>query len=150
MSKRLWIASIFLLLAFAFSSTNLFAQLTADASLVGVVKDSTGAVVAGASVKLESAGTGATRETSTNGAGEYRFELVPAGTYKVTISMAGFQTHVMDRVVLAVGQTTTNNATLAVGQQTQTVTVEGSTPLVNTEQTDVGTAVTPQEVKTCP
>jgi outer membrane receptor protein involved in Fe transport len=149
MSKRLWVASI-LLLAFAFNSSNLFAQLTADASLAGVVKDSSGAVVAGASVKLESAATGATRQTSTNAAGEYRFDLVPAGTYKVTISMAGFETHVMERVVLAVGQTTTNNATLAVGQQTQTVTVEGSSPLINTEQTDVGTAVTPQEVDNLP
>jgi carboxypeptidase family protein/TonB-dependent receptor-like protein len=148
MPKQLWIASIFLLVAV--SNSNLFAQLTADASLAGVVKDSTGAVVADARVKLESTGTGATRETTTNAAGEYRFDLVPAGTYKVTIAMAGFQTQVMEKVVLAVGQTTTNNATLAVGQQTQTVTVEGSTPLINTEKTDVGTAVTPQQVENLP
>src|SRR5689334_16848721 len=124
MPKQLWIASIFLLVAV--SNSNLFAQLTADASLAGVVKDSTGAVVADARVKLESTGTGATRETTTNAAGEYRFDLVSAGTYRVTISMAGFQTQVLEKVVLAVGQTTTNNATLAVGQQTQTVMVEGS------------------------
>jgi hypothetical protein len=148
MAKQLWIASIFLLIAV--SNSDLFAQLTADASLAGVVKDTTGAVVADARVKLESTGTGATRETTTNAAGEYRFDLVPAGTYKVTISMAGFQTQVMEKVVLAVGQTTTNNATLAVGQQTQTVTVEGSTPLINTEKTDVSTAVTPQEVENLP
>jgi hypothetical protein len=148
MAKQLWIASIFLLIAS--SDSNVFAQLTADASLQGVVKDSSGAMVADARVKLESTSTGATRETSTNTAGEYRFDLVPAGTYKVTISLAGFQTQVMERVVLAVGQTTTNNATLAVGQQTQTVTVEGSTPLINTEKTDVGTAVTPQEVENLP
>jgi hypothetical protein len=148
MLKRLWIASILLLIAF--NSSNLFAQLTADASLAGVVRDSSGAVVSDARVKLESTGTGATRETKTNTAGEYRFDLVSAGTYKVTISMAGFQTQVMEKVVLAVGQTTTNNATLAVGQQTQTVTVEGTTPLINTEQTDVGTAVTPQEVENLP
>ena len=121
MPKQLWIASLFLLIAV--SNSNLIAQLTADASLAGVVKDSTGAVVADARVKLQSTATGATRETSTNAAGEYRFDLVSAGMYRVTISMAGFQTQVMEKVVLAVGQTTTNNATLAVGQQTQTVTV---------------------------
>jgi outer membrane receptor protein involved in Fe transport len=148
MLKRLCIASIFLLIAF--SNSNLFAQVTADASLAGVVKDSSGAVVSDARVKLESTGTGATRETKTNTAGEYRFDLVSAGTYKVTISMAGFQTQVMEKVVLDVGQTTTGNATLAVGQQTQTVTVEGTTPLINTEQTGVGTAVTPQEVENLP
>jgi outer membrane receptor protein involved in Fe transport len=150
MSKRFWIPSLFLLLAFAFTSSNLFAQLTADASLAGVVRDSSGALVAGASVKLESTTTGVTRETSTNAAGEYRFDLVPAGTYKVTVSMTGFETHVMQGVVLAVGQTTTNNATLSVGQQTQTITVEGSSPLINTEQTDIGTAVTPQQVENLP
>jgi Carboxypeptidase regulatory-like domain/TonB dependent receptor len=148
MPKQLWIASIFLLVAVI--NSNLFAQLTADASLAGVVKDSTGAVVADARVKLESTGTRAIRETTTNAQGEYRFDLVPAGTYKVTISMAGFQTEAMEKVVLAVGQTTTNNATLAVGQQSQTVTVEGSTPLINTEKTDVSLAVTPQQVENLP
>jgi hypothetical protein len=148
MPKQLWIPAILLLIASM--GSNLFAQLTSDASLQGVIKDSTGAVVAGARVKLESTATGVTRETSTNPTGEYRFDLVPAGMYKVTISMAGFETQVMEKVVLAVGQNTTNNATLAVGQQSQTVTVEGSSPLINVEKTDVGTAVTPQEVENLP
>ncbi len=139
----------FLLIAFSVGNI-LFAQVTADAGLQGVVKDSTGASIADARVRLESKATGAVRETATNTAGEYRFDLVSPGTYKVTISMAGFETQVMDNVVLAVGQTTTGNANLSIGQQSQTITVEGTTPLVNTEKTDVSLPVSPQEVENLP
>ena len=133
-----------------FSCATARAQLTADASLAGVVKDSSGAVVAIAKVTLESAATGATRETNTNSEGEYRYDLVAPGKYKVTISAAGFHTNVIENLTLAVGQTTTNNATLEVGQQNQTVTVESSASIVNTEKTDVSTSVTPREVEDLP
>ncbi len=128
----------------------LLAQVTADASLTGVVKDSSGAVIADAQVRLERADTGAVREARTNGQGEYRFDLVAPGTYNVTISVAGFQTKLVKNVVLAVGQTLTNNATLDVGQQTQTVTVEATPPLLNAEKTDVSTTITPREVENLP
>jgi outer membrane receptor protein involved in Fe transport len=128
----------------------LLAQVSADSGLTGVVRDTSGAVIAGAHVKLQNKATSAVRETSTNAAGEYRFDLVPPGNYRVTISQAGFATKVLENVVLAVGQTTTNNATLEVGEQTQTVTVEGATPVVDTQKMDVGMAVSPSEVENLP
>ncbi|MBV8553171.1 MAG: TonB-dependent receptor [Acidobacteriaceae bacterium] len=140
----------FLLCLTVFCSANLPAQLTADANLAGAVKDASGAVIAHAHVKLENMATGATRETSSDSAGEYRFNLVAPGNYRVTISMAEFETKVIENVILEVGQTTTNNVTLNVGQQTRMVTVEGAAPLVDTEKTDVSMAVTPHEVEDLP
>lgn len=133
-----------------FSCAPVFAQLTADASLTGTVRDSSGAVIGDAQVRLTSADTGATRDNRTNNAGEYRFDLVAPGKYKLTISAAGFQTRAVENLVLGVGQTTTNNATLEVGQQSQTVTVEATAAVLNAEKTDVSTTVTPREVENLP
>src|SRR5581483_2298761 len=89
---------------------SLLGQVTADANLTGIVKDSSGAVVPNAHVRLQRADTGAVRETLTNGGGEYRFDLVAPGTYNLTFSVSGFQTQVVRGLALAVGQTVTNNA----------------------------------------
>ena len=149
MSTRLygWLGLVCLLL---FGGASLEAQVTADAGLTGVIKDSSGAVISDAQVKLASAETGAVREARTSAQGEYRFDLVAPGTYDVIVSVPGFQTKVIKNLVLAVGQTVTNNATLEVGQQTQTVTVEATPPLLNAEKTDVSTTVTPREVENLP
>lgn len=128
----------------------LFGQVTADANLTGFVRDSSGAVIADAQVRLESVETGAVREARTKADGEYRFDLVSPGSYNLTISASGFQTKLMKNVVLAIGQTVTNNVTLEVGQQTQTVTVEATAPLLNSEKTDVSTTITPHEVENLP
>ncbi len=139
------------LIVFALAgSRTLFAQLTADASVQGVVTDASGGAIANASVKLESPGTGAVRETTSNNAGEYRFELIPAGNYKATVIARGFETQILDNIVLAVSRTTTLNASLTVGQQTQTITVEGGSPVIDTQRTDISLAITPAQVQELP
>ncbi len=137
-------------LLFFVACFSVFAQVTADAGVAGTVKDSTGASVPNAGIKLESAATGALRETHTNDQGEYRFDLVAPGAYTLTISAPGFQTQVVKDLVLAVGQTATNNATLQVGQQSEMVTVESTAPLMNVEKTDISTEITPREVEDLP
>ncbi|MBV9267050.1 MAG: TonB-dependent receptor [Acidobacteriaceae bacterium] len=131
-------------------SAHLFGQVTADASLTGVVTDPAGAAVAGADVRLESASTGAVRQTKTENNGTYRFDLVAPGKYTLTVSSPGFETKVFEGLTLEVGQTTTNNTSLVIGKQTQTVTVEAVPILVNVEKTDVSMTVTPTEVDNLP
>lgn len=145
--KNRWFALMFLTMC---PWISLRAQMTADANLAGAVKDSSGAVIANAHVTLESGATAAVRETQTNTNGEYRFDLLAPGRYKVTISATGFRTQVMENLTLPVGQTTTNNVALEVGQQSQTVTVEASASILNAEKTDVSTSVTPREVEDLP
>ena len=63
-----------------------------SATLVGTVKDLTGAVVGGAKVDARNNATGAVRSTTTDGSGEYSIPNLPAGRYAVTVTVAGFKT----------------------------------------------------------
>src|SRR5258708_16506770 len=134
-----------------FSTGNGFAQATASATLQGTVTDKSGAVVPGAEIKINSADTGLTRSTTTGSSGTYRFDLLPAGTYEVRISLKGFATAVFQNVGLGVSQTTTIDASLTPSQQTEVVTVESNgAPLVDVTKSDVSLPITTQMVQDLP
>jgi hypothetical protein len=65
---------------------------TATGQITGTVKDANGAVLAKARIKVNSAQTGLTRETTTNDEGIYVFPLLPVGLYTVTVEQQGFRT----------------------------------------------------------
>src|SRR4030081_1228945 len=69
----------------------------------GTVTDPSGAVVAGASVKATNAGTGIAQTTSTTGDGEFSFQDLPLGTYKIEVSAAGFRPATVDNVSVTAG-----------------------------------------------
>jgi hypothetical protein len=141
----------FLLLAMLFASFHLNAQVNASGTLLGTVTDKTGAVVPGASVRTTSKATGLSRDAVTNEAGQYRFDLLPSGTYEVRVTLKGFATSVHANVELAVSQTSTVDAMLEPSTQAEIVTVEavGST-LVDTQKTDVSTPINTQEIENLP
>ncbi len=127
------------------------AQVNATGALIGTVTDKSGAVVPGADVKLTSKQTGLARAVTSNEAGQYRFDLLPSGTYEVRISKPGFASAVFDNVGLSVSQTTTIDAALAPSSQTEVVTVESAgAPLVDTERSDVSLPVTTREIEDLP
>ncbi len=139
------------LLCVLLGSAVLHAQVNATGTLIGTVTDKSGAVVPNADVKISSSETGATRESQTNGAGQYRFDLLPAGTYEVRIQAQGFGTAAFEKVGLAVSQTTTIDATLSPSSQTEIVTVESvGAPLVDTEKSDVSLPITSREIQDLP
>ncbi len=78
--------------ALALQTTNSFGQATASGNVQGTVTDSSQAVVTGAQVELSSVSTGAKRSVVTSTSGSYRFDLLPAGHYKVTVSSPSFST----------------------------------------------------------
>ncbi|HEY3940664.1 MAG TPA: TonB-dependent receptor [Bryobacteraceae bacterium] len=146
--KRLWFA---ILLGMLVGGAALEAQVNATATLIGTVTDKSNAVVPGAGIKIVSAETGATREATTNDSGQYRFDLLPVGTYEVTITAHGFGTAVFQKVGLAVSQTTTIDATLSPSSQTAVVTVESTgAPLVDTAKTDVSLPISTREIQDLP
>ena len=150
MQKRITIGVVLLVL-FSFSAGNLFGQLTASATLQGTVSDKSSAVIPGAEVQVSNRQTGLTRTETTSSSGLYVFNLLPAGTYEVKVTVKGFTTGVFQNVELAVGRTTTIDAQLSPSQQAETVTVEASgAALVDLQKTDVSLPITPSDVENLP
>ena len=117
------------------------AQSSTSAQLSGSVTDPSGAVVARAQVLAMNIDTSLELTTTSDSAGNYAFNSVPVGNYKVTASAPGFETLVETGVQLTVGQSATLNLPLKTGGSSETVTVEGGTDLINTTTADLGQTV---------
>src|SRR5579872_939773 len=142
---------IFLMAAALWAVGNLDAQVNATGTLLGTVTDKSGAVVPGANVKATNQETGQSREATTSEAGQYRFDLLPIGTYEVRVTSKGFATALFGHVPLAVSQTTTIDAQLSPSAQAEVITVEASgAALVDVEKTDVSVPITTKEIEELP
>jgi hypothetical protein len=124
---------------------NAFAQATASGTILGTVIDQSQAVVPGAEVVITSKATGERRTAATNGEGDYRVDLLSAGSYSVKVSKVGFTSMVLN-VDLLVGQTATGNATLNPGQMTEIVEITSAAPIVDLDKSGVSQNITPTEV----
>src|SRR5438445_2471544 len=114
-----------------------FAQGTASAALGGTVSDQKGGVIRGATVTVTNKSTGTGRTATTNDNGEYRLDLLPAGSYDIKVSATGFGDMTAENVQLLVGQTSSLNVTMTPGVQTANVTVTEESELVSREKTDI-------------
>jgi hypothetical protein len=119
-------------------------------TIVGTVEDSTGAVVSGAKVTIENTDTSLRRTVTTDAAGEYTAPSLPTGTYLVTAEMAGFKTAALSGIELGVTQRVKIDITLDIGNMTESVTIEASTPLLQTSTSELGTTVEEQQIQTLP
>jgi hypothetical protein len=117
-----------------------------NATITGIVADTTGAMVANANIDLTNTATGQTRATTSNSVGAYRFGNVGYGTYTLTSTAQGFQKFSRTSIVVNVAQTLEENITLAVGSQAQTVTVEADALTVQTESSEVSTLISGEQV----
>jgi hypothetical protein len=115
----------------------------AQASIAGVVKDASGAVLPGVTVEATSPVLiEKTRTAVTDQAGQYRIVDLRAGTYSVTFTLTGFSTIKREGIELSGTFTAVVNADLKVGTLSETITVVGETPIVDTQsvrrQTTIG------------
>src|SRR3990167_3865834 len=138
----------FLLCVGLFVSVGL-AQLP-TATILGVVKDSSGAVVPGSTLTARNVETGQTRTGVSAWDGSYRFSALPVGSYEVRVEQSGFQAAVRSGLTLTVGQEAVVNFTLEVGAVTQTVAVTAEAPLVNTTSGSLGGLVDERKVADLP
>src|SRR5215813_13869887 len=107
-------------------------------TISGTVVDPQGAVVSGAQVKATQTGTGNVLATRSDNAGLFRFNLIPAGDYKVEVSAQGFKTVVEGDVPVSAGRDSDlGSVRLSVGETNTTVEVTGSAPLIDTAQAQV-------------
>ena len=100
-------------------------------NITGTVVDSSGAAVANADVNIANLSTGVGANTKTNSTGEYRFDNLLAGFYKITVKASGFRTTTIQVEVL-LNQTGTANATLSPGAANEVVEVSGEAPIIDT------------------
>jgi hypothetical protein len=119
-------------------------------SLRGTVLDKSGAVIAGASVKLAAPDQGVQRATVTNSTGAYEFPALPPGTYALRIEAPGFSAYDQRGIALLVNVPTTINVTLQVGSATETVEVSALGQAVNTTDASLGVAFGENQVKQLP
>jgi hypothetical protein len=119
-------------------------------AISGTVTDSSGAMAPGVKVELNSPATGLSREAVTGATGIYEFPALPIGSYKLTMSKAGFKPFEVDGVDLLYGQVRTVDATLAIGATTDTVQVTASSELLNRTSAEVGQVIESQQISEIP
>src|SRR5438132_7120236 len=136
-----------LLLLFHFSGTG-WGQVTA--SVTGVVRDASGAVVPGAAVTVQHVETGTRRTAQTDEDGNYSVPSLPVGQYELDVEKAAFKQQVRSGITLAVGQQAVVNITLEVGDVEQLVNVTAEAPMVNTTLSSTSGLVSEREVKELP
>jgi len=123
-----------------------FAQ---EAVLNGTLTDSTGAVLPGVTVTATNEATGNTFVAVTDEGGRYRIP-VRTGTYRIDCELSGFAAVTRTGVQLLVGQAVTINLRMAPSGVSETVTVTGETPLINTTTSTLGGNVDPRQVAELP
>ncbi|MEO7653501.1 MAG: carboxypeptidase-like regulatory domain-containing protein, partial [Bryobacteraceae bacterium] len=133
----------------ALSVPALYSQaITANA--VGTVSDPTGAVVPGAKVTIRNAQTNQARIANTDAAGNYEFSFLPIGAYTLSVEAAGFQKSEVGQFRLSVDQVARVDIKMTLGQAAETVQVQASAILMQTENATVGTVIDSQKVVELP
>ncbi len=138
-------AAVAALVLFAFAISG-FAQ-SDNASISGVVKDPSGAVISNAKVTLTAEDTSFERRTTTNSSGFYTVTNIAPGYYTVAVEAAGFKKTSSSRNKLDAGVPIAVNMELSVGQLTESVTVEASSAQINTESSTVGKTVEQAQIQ---
>jgi outer membrane receptor protein involved in Fe transport len=137
------------LVAVLLAATPMLAQ-TFRGTILGVVTDPSGAVVASATVKIKNVNTGLERITQTTVDGSYSVPELPIGTYTVTVTQSGFQTSVTSGVIVDVGQKNVDVA-LKTGRVSEQVQVSGDLlPQVETTSAVLGGTLTAETIESLP
>jgi outer membrane receptor protein involved in Fe transport len=119
-------------------------------SIVGNVRDASGAALPGATVSITSKETNLERTGVTNETGSYTFTNVLAGSYDVKVTMQGFKEYVQANVPVTVNTVSRVDAQLEIGQLTETVTVQSDTALLQTDKADTHTEIKSEAITELP
>ena len=149
MRQLQWLVLVLFALGLLTSPSSLEAQVT-TATLVGQLRDTSGAVIPGATVVARHEGTGVTREAITDTNGEFVMSALPNGAYTVKIELTGFKALENHGLELGAGQTVRQTFALQVGALTETLTVAAETPLVETSASLQADNLGSQEVRELP
>jgi len=146
MAKR----SMQILLAAALSCAPPAFGQAATGTITGTVLDSTGAAVPNAAVEIQNTDTGLARTVKSASGGDFRLDLLPIGHYSVSATATGFRKKVISGLILQVDQTADIQITLEPGTVTETITVEGTAPLLESATSSVGQVISNNYIEKIP
>jgi hypothetical protein len=144
---RLALRFVFVIFAISVAVAN--AQDTTG-TILGTITDSSGAVLPGVTITIKNTDTSQTRVSVSDAAGRYRMPLLPPGHYEVDAQLSGFQTLVRSGITLTVGEQAVVDAKMSVGNVSESITVEGAAPLVETTTGTISSVVTEQQLGSMP
>ena len=119
-------------------------------ALTGTVADSSGAAVVGARLTLTNTATGVQASFTSDDRGDYTFRNVPPGTYDLMVTKPGFETYTQKGIAVTINQSVRADATLKIGAQNETVSVEGSNSLINYDNGTVQGGADPATINNLP
>ena len=120
------------------------------AEITGRAMDEQGAALPGVAIVVTNEDSGQFREATSSGEGVYHLSQMLPGRYRIVAKLEGFRTFERRALVLAVGTTMTVNLTMAIGALEESVTVTGSSPLIDLTATDVGGNIGTDELAELP
>lgn len=135
--------TLFLICLPLFSQTN-------QGAIQGAVLDQSGGAIAGATVTVIDVARGLTRALTTDSAGQYVATNLTPGTYTVSAEVKGFRRTEHSGVLVEVGQDVRVDLVVQPGEQTQTVTVTGEVPAINSTDATLGGTVSNQSINALP
>src|SRR5687768_234193 len=142
--SNVWILTVLLVLA-----TSIQAQVT-TADLTGTVTDTSGQVVAGATVTVANPRTGFSRTITTDSSGSFSVTELPPDVYTVTVEASSFSKSVVKDLELNVGSRRTITVELKPGALTETVEVTAEGTMIETTRSDLDQSITPKEIENLP
>jgi hypothetical protein len=141
---------LFVLVTLAMCSPVSAGAQAVSGTILGTVTDSSGSVVPGAKVTIVNEGTGLTRTIVADTSGEFTAPSLPTGRYTVIAELTGFKTLTLSNIELSVDQHARIDLKLEVGAMTESVSVEASSPLVQTSTSELGTTVKAEQIEALP
>jgi hypothetical protein len=145
LTKSIFRTACVLAAIFAIAAPFTFSQSITTGDVVGVIADSSGAVVPNATVTIRSAESGEVRSVTTNEQGQYRFSLMKPGEYVVTADAKGLKSNI-NKITLLVGQEQQVNISMNAQGNTTIVEVTSEAPIVQTENANLETNYNTKQV----
>jgi len=149
MARAVHIAFVALAVACLFPAEAL-AQGETTSAIVGQVRDTTNAVLPGATVTITNHDTGLKRTAQTDEAGRFNFRQLRPGTYSARVDARGFDPGQNDNVISGLGQKQTVDFTLKVARSNEAVEVSSEAPLINLENANTSTTLNTPALKDLP
>ncbi|MFL6302481.1 MAG: TonB-dependent receptor domain-containing protein [Candidatus Sulfotelmatobacter sp.] len=145
------VASLILILLFAAWVAPIRTWAQADRGAVkGDTQDTQKASVPGVKLALRNEATGVVASATSESSGQFSFPNLAPGAYTLTAEATGFSKSVQQHIEVGVGSTVALTITLQPGQVQQTVTISAASAAVDTQTSDIGTTITPEEIKDLP